>query len=134
MTLLEFLRERLHLTGAKPGCEQGDCGACVVLLDGNAVNACLVLAGQVDGHEIRTVEGLESEDGLHPLQQAFLEEGALQCGYCTPGFLMSGTALVESNPTPSVDEIKEAISGNLCRCTGYQSIIRAIQKATGQPQ
>jgi carbon-monoxide dehydrogenase small subunit len=132
MTLLELLRERLHLTGAKPGCEQGDCGACVVLMDGQAVNSCLVLAAHASGHEIRTVEGLQGEGGLHPLQQAFLEGWALQCGYCTPGFLMSAVALVEGNPKPSVEEIKEAISGNLCRCTGYQSIIRAVQKATGQ--
>jgi carbon-monoxide dehydrogenase small subunit len=132
MTLLELLRERLHLTGAKPGCEQGDCGSCVVLLDGQPINSCLVLAAQASGHEIRTVEGLQGEGGLHPLQQAFVEEWALQCGYCAPGFLMSAVALVESNSTPSVDEIREAISGNLCRCTGYQSIVRAVQKATGQ--
>jgi carbon-monoxide dehydrogenase small subunit len=132
MTLLELLRERLDLTGAKPGCEQGDCGSCVVLLDGMAVNSCLVLAAQACGHEIRTVEGLQDEEGLHPLQEAFAEEWALQCGYCTPGFLMSAVALLESNPEPTVDEIKEAISGNLCRCTGYQSVVRAIQKAVKQ--
>jgi aerobic-type carbon monoxide dehydrogenase small subunit (CoxS/CutS family) len=131
-TLLELLRERLELTGAKPGCEQGDCGSCVVLMDGMPVNSCLVLAAQASGHEIRTVEGLEGEDALHPLQQAFVDEWALQCGYCTPGVLMSAVALLESNPEPSDDEIKEAISGNLCRCTGYQSIVRAIQKAADQ--
>jgi carbon-monoxide dehydrogenase small subunit len=129
MTLLELLRERLGLTGAKPGCEQGDCGSCVVLLDGKAVNSCLVLAVQACDHEIRTVEGLQGEEGLHPLQEAFAEEWAFQCGYCTPGFLMSAVALLESNPRPTVDEIREAISGNLCRCTGYQPIVRAIQKA-----
>lgn len=129
MTLLELLRERLDLTGAKPGCEQGDCGACVVLLDGKPVNSCLVLAAQASGHEIRTVEGLQGEEGLHPLQEAFAEEWALQCGYCTPGFLMSAVALLDSNPNPTVDEIRESISGNLCRCTGYQPIIRAVQKA-----
>jgi aerobic-type carbon monoxide dehydrogenase small subunit (CoxS/CutS family) len=129
MTLLELLRERLELTGAKPGCEQGDCGSCVVLIDGMPVNSCLVLAAQASGHEIRTVEGLEGEDALHPLQQAFVDEWALQCGYCTPGVLMSAVALLESNPEPSDDEIKEAISGNLCRCTGYQSVVRAIRKA-----
>jgi carbon-monoxide dehydrogenase small subunit len=132
MTLLELLRERLELTGAKPGCEQGDCGSCVVLMDGMPVNSCLVLAAQASGHEIRTVEGLEGEDALHPLQQAFVDEWALQCGYCTPGVLMSAVALLESNPSPSDEEIKAAISGNLCRCTGYQSMVRAIQKAAYQ--
>jgi carbon-monoxide dehydrogenase small subunit len=131
MTLLELLRERLALTGAKPGCQRGDCGACVVLLDGQPVNSCLVLAVQADGCEIRTVEGLADGENLHPLQQAFVEEWAAQCGYCTPGVLMSAVALLEANPDPSVAEIREGISGNLCRCTGYEAIVRAIQKAAG---
>jgi len=130
VTLLELLRERLHLTGAKPGCGQGDCGSCVVLLDGQPVNSCLVLAAQASGHEVRTVEGLSEGGQMHPLQKAFIEEWAAQCGYCTPGMLMSAVALLEENAHPSRDEIKEALSGNLCRCTGYLAIIRAVEKAT----
>jgi carbon-monoxide dehydrogenase small subunit len=130
-TLLELLRQHLALTGSKRGCEQGDCGACVVLLDGKPVASCLVLAAQADGREVRTVEGLGKGGEMHPLQKAFIEEWGAQCGYCTPGMLMSAVALLERSPSPSTDEIKEAISGNLCRCTGYQSIIRAIRRATG---
>jgi carbon-monoxide dehydrogenase small subunit len=130
MTLLELLRERLDLIGAKPGCQKGDCGSCVVLLDGKAVNSCLVLAVQADGGEVRTVEGLAEGENLHPLQEAFMDEWAAQCGYCTPGVLMSAVALLESNTNPSEDEIREAISGNLCRCTGYEAIVRAIQTAS----
>jgi carbon-monoxide dehydrogenase small subunit len=128
-TLLNLLREHLGLTGAKRGCETGDCGACVVLLDGDPVASCLVLAVQADGHEVRTVEGLSQGGGMHPLQKAFTEEWAVQCGYCTSGMLMSAVALLESNPDPSTEEVKEALSGNLCRCTGYHSIIRAVKKA-----
>lgn len=129
-TLLRVLREELRLTGTKKGCEQGDCGACTVIMDGIAVNACLVLALQAQSKEIETVEGLGTPDHLHPLQESFVASGAVQCGYCTSGMLMSGKALLKANPKPSVDEIKLSISGNLCRCTGYIKIIKAIEKAT----
>ena len=128
--LLDVLREELHLTGTKEGCGIGECGACTVLLNGRPVNSCLILAGQAQGSEITTIEGVETEDGdLHPLQEAFLEEGAVQCGFCTPGMVLSALALLRKNPGPSEDEIKEAISGNLCRCTGYKQIVEAIQAA-----
>ena len=128
--LLDVLREELHLTGTKEGCGIGECGACTVLLNGRPVNSCLILAGQAQGSEITTIEGVETEDGdLHPLQEAFLEEGAVQCGFCTPGMVLSALALLRKNPIPSEEEIKEAISGNLCRCTGYKQIVEAIQSA-----
>ena len=127
-TLLEVLR-REGFVGVKSGCERGDCGACAVLMNGRAVNACLVLAARADGAEIVTVEGLADEAGLHPLQEAFLEEGAVQCGYCTPGMLISAADLLARNSTPTRDDIKHAISGNLCRCTGYAKQIRAIERA-----
>lgn len=127
-TLLAILRREGYV-GVKKGCGAGDCGACAVLLNGRAVNACLVLAAKADGAEIVTAEGLATSDGLHPLQEAFVDEGAVQCGYCTPGMLMSAIDLLTRNPDPSEDEIKEAISGNLCRCTGYAKQIRAIQVA-----
>ena len=128
--LLDVLREELHLTGTKEGCGIGECGACTVLLNGRPVNSCLILAGQAQGSEITTIEGVETEDGdLHPLQEAFLEEGAVQCGFCTPGMILSALSLLRKNPGPSEDEIKEAISGNLCRCTGYKQIVEAIQAA-----
>ncbi len=129
-TLLKVLREKLGLKGTKKGCEQGDCGACTVIMDGRAVNACLVLALQAESKEIETVESLGTPDNLHPLQESFIKHGAVQCGFCTPGMLMSAVALTRKNPTPSVEEIKITISGNLCRCTGYVKIIKAIQSAT----
>lgn len=132
MTLLQFLRERLFLTGAKEGCGRGECGACTVIMDGRAVNACLVLAAEVDGSEIRTIEG-EARDGrLTELQKAFIEFGGLQCGFCTPGMIMSAQNLLERNRKPSREEIVEAIAGNLCRCTGYEPVIEAIEAAAGK--
>ena len=125
-TLLKVLREQLRLTGTKKGCEQGDCGACTIILDGKAVNACLVLALQAEGKEIETIEGLGTPAKLHPLQKSFIRHGAVQCGFCTPGMLMSGVAVLRKNPHPSEEEIKRGISGNLCRCTGYIKIIEAI--------
>jgi carbon-monoxide dehydrogenase small subunit len=129
MTLLQLLRERFALTGTKNGCEAGECGACTVLLDGEPVNSCLVLAVEVDGREVVTVEGLAPQGDLSPLQQAFVEHNAVQCGFCTPGVLISAHALLERNPHPTEEEIKEALVGNLCRCTGYLRIIRAVASA-----
>ncbi len=129
MTLLRYLKERLSLTGAKEGCGMGECGACTVIVDGRAVNSCLVLAVEVDGSEVRTIEG-EAKDGhLTKLQNAFLEYGGTQCGFCTSGMIMSGQSLLERNPRPSRKEVVEAIAGNLCRCTGYEPIIQAIEAA-----
>ena len=128
-TLLEILREELDLTGAKEGCGAGDCGACVVVMNGLAVNTCLVLAAQADGAEILTVEGLAQDDRLHPLQRYFAEKWALQCGFCTPGMLMSCYALLLNNPNPNQDEIREAIAGNLCRCGSYQGVVEAVLAA-----
>jgi len=128
-SLLEALRERLFLTGAKEGCNNGNCGACAVIMDGRLVNSCCVLAAEIEGCELETIEGMAPQDSLHPLQQAFLEEAALQCGICTPGFLMSSKALLAQNPNPNEHEIRFWLSGNLCRCTGYDKIIRAVQKA-----
>lgn len=129
--LLDVLRDRLGLTGTKEGCGAGECGACTVLLNGRAVNACLVLAGQVDGAEVVTIEGLAQDGQLHPLQAAFIEHGAVQCGFCSPGMILAAKALLDEQPSPTVEEIKVAISGNLCRCTGYVKIIEAIQAAAG---
>ncbi len=131
-TLLEVLRGRLRLTGTKRGCEVGECGACTVVLDGRAVNSCLVLAVQADGAEVLTVEGLAREGALHPLQRAFLEHGAVQCGFCTPGMLMSAHALLAQDPSPTPDAVRRAIAGNLCRCTGYQAIVDAVLAAAGE--
>ena len=129
-TLAHTLREQLGLTGTKIGCEEGECGACTVLVDGQAVNSCIYPAMKAAGRRILTVEGLVHNDQLHPLQRAFLEHGAVQCGYCTPGVLLSAVALLDQNPHPSEAEIRRAISGNLCRCTGYLKIIHAIQAAS----
>lgn len=126
-TLLEVLRYDLGLTGTKKGCGIGECGACTVLMDGEPVDSCLVMAVKAQGKDILTVEGLGSRDELHPLQKAFLDHGAVQCGFCTPGMLMAAKALLERSAKPSRDEIKEALVGNLCRCTGYQQIIEAIE-------
>jgi carbon-monoxide dehydrogenase small subunit len=126
--LIDILREHFKLTGTKEGCGIGECGACTVLLNQEAVNSCLILAGQIEGAEILTVEGLAQNNVIHPLQENFIKYGAVQCGFCTPGMLMSAYALLLDNLKPSKEEIKEAISGNLCRCTGYKQIIEAIQK------
>lgn len=128
-TLVQLLRDDAGLTGTKEGCGEGDCGACTVLLDGEPVNACLVLAAEADGKEVLTVEGLSREWELHPLQRAFVEEGAVQCGFCTPGMLLAAKALLDENASPTEIEIRAAIAGNLCRCTGYVRIVQAIQKA-----
>jgi carbon-monoxide dehydrogenase small subunit len=127
--LLDLLREELGLTGTKKGCGEGECGACTVIMNGRTVLSCLIPALKADGAEILTIEGLAEEGRLHPLQQAFLEEGAVQCGYCTPGMLLSAKVLLDENPEPSVGDVKKAISGNLCRCTGYTKIIRAVRAA-----
>jgi carbon-monoxide dehydrogenase small subunit len=126
---LECLRDILGLTGAKEGCNDGNCGACSVLLDGRLVNACLVLGVEVEGREVTTVEGLGDWRGLHPLQQAFVEQDALQCGYCTPGMLIAAKALLDRAPDPSEGQIRAWLAGNLCRCTGYDKIVRAVQSA-----
>ena len=129
-TLVDFLRDHLGLTGTHVGCEHGVCGACSVILDGKPVRSCLIYAVMADGTEIRTVEGLEGKDGtLSPLQDAFWESHAMQCGYCTPGMLIAATALLERNPAPSEEEIRDAIGGNICRCTGYVQIVEAVQIA-----
>ena len=130
LLLSDFLRGTLGLTGTHVGCEHGVCGCCTILLDGDPVRSCLLFAVQVAGHDVTTVEGLAAENGrLHPLQEAFKEEHALQCGFCTPGFLITLVPFLERNPNPSDSEIREAISGNLCRCTGYQNIVKAVKKA-----
>ncbi|NVL91744.1 MAG: (2Fe-2S)-binding protein [Desulfobacterales bacterium] len=127
ISLLELLRDHLNLTGTKRGCEVGECGACTILLNGRPVNSCLVLAPQINGKTIETIEGLGTESSLHPLQKAFVDKGAVQCGFCTPGMLMSLKALYDGRAAVNRDDIKEAISGNLCRCTGYQQIEEAVE-------
>jgi aerobic-type carbon monoxide dehydrogenase small subunit (CoxS/CutS family) len=132
-TLADFLRDQLGLTGTHLGCEHGVCGACTILLDGRSVRSCLLLAVQAEGHELTTVEGLAAADGsLHPIQEAFWRHHALQCGFCTPGFLMSVCELLADDPAPTEQEIREHLSGNLCRCTGYQNIVEAVQAAARQ--
>jgi carbon-monoxide dehydrogenase small subunit len=128
-SLLECLRDILGLTGSKEGCNDGNCGACSVLLDGRLVNACLVLGVEIEGREVTTVEGLADWRGLHPLQQAFIEQDALQCGYCTPGMLIAAKALLDRDPDPSEERIRTWLAGNLCRCTGYDKIVRAVKSA-----
>jgi len=128
-TLVEVLRERLHLTGTKEGCGLGDCGTCIVLLDGSPVNSCLMLAADAPGREILTIEGLAEKGELHPLQESFLEKGAVQCGFCTPAMILSARALLDRNPAPEEGEIKKALSGVLCRCGSYKKIVEAVQAA-----
>src|SRR5256714_12270992 len=127
-TLLKLLRETFNLTGAKLGCDVGDCGACTVIVDVNLVNSCLMLVGQVDGRDVLTIEGLATSDRLHPIQKVFEDKGSLQCGFCGPGVIMSAKALLDQNPDPSVADIRDALAGNLCRCTGYTKMIEAIQE------
>lgn len=131
-TLLHFIREELGYTGTKEGCGSGECGACTVIVDGVAVNSCLYLAAELDGRELVTIEGLASPDGkLHPIQESFVENGGIQCGFCSPGMILSAKALLDENPNAEEEEIKEAISGNLCRCTGYVQIIDSIKSVSG---
>ncbi|VEN73486.1 Glyceraldehyde dehydrogenase small chain [Candidatus Desulfarcum epimagneticum] len=132
-TLADLLRVRLGLTGTKKGCELGDCGSCTVIMDGRPVNSCLVLAAQAQGRRIVTVEGLETAEGLHPVQKAFVEKGAIQCGFCSPGMILSAKSLLDRRPDPDRGEIRKAISGNLCRCTGYQKIVDAVESLKDQP-
>ena len=129
-TLLEVLRYELGLTGTKQGCGVGDCGTCTVIMDGKPVNSCLVLAVQANGKNVLTIEGMQTDEGLHPIQQAFVDDGAIQCGFCSPGMILTAKSLLDQNPKPNVSEIRTAISGNLCRCTGYQKIVEAIQHAS----
>ena len=129
--LVYVLRERLGLTGTNVGCDTSSCGACTVLLDGESVKSCTLLGVQVDGHEVTTIEGLATNGTMHPVQEAFHEQHGLQCGYCTPGFIMATVSLLDETPNPSEEEIRHALEGNLCRCTGYQNIVRAVQAAAG---
>ncbi|MEQ8226856.1 MAG: (2Fe-2S)-binding protein [Rhodospirillales bacterium] len=131
-TLLEVLRENLHMTGTKNGCGSGDCGACTVILNGRAINACLVLGAELEGADIETIEGMSNGNELHPLQQKFLDHAALQCGICTPGFLNMAKALLEKNPDPTETEVRFGLAGNLCRCTGYDKIVRAVMDAAAE--
>ncbi|MBI1246535.1 2Fe-2S iron-sulfur cluster binding domain-containing protein [bacterium] len=133
-SLLEVLRDTLHLTGAKEGCNNGNCGACTVLIDGEPVNSCLVLAVEVAGKDLTTIEGIADKGVLHPLQQCFLEGAALQCGICTPGFIVAAKALLDKKPNPTEEEIRFSLAGNLCRCTGYDKIVRAVQAAAERIQ
>lgn len=131
--LLDVIRDKLNLTGTKRGCDTGDCGACTIIMEGKAVNSCLVLALEANGKEIVTIEGLAKKGQLHPLQEAFVQHGAVQCGYCTPGMIMSAKALLDENRNPTEEEIRKAIAGNLCRCTGYAKIVQAIQVVADRP-
>ena len=130
-TLLDFLREDLGMTGTKRGCNQGECGACTVLIDGKPVSSCMVLALDAQGKDILTIEGMETDGEFHPLQKAFIDHGAIQCGFCTSGMLLTAKHLLDENPSPTTEEIKEAISGNICRCTGYVKIVDAISSVAG---
>ncbi len=129
MTMVDFLRKQMHLTGTKRGCEEGECGACTILLDGRAVTSCTMLAVEADGHEVVTIEGVKKDGVLHPLQKEFIDKWALQCGFCTPGMIMSALSLLHENPHPTEQEIRDGIAGNLCRCTGYAKIVEAIDAA-----
>ena len=131
-TLLRFLRDGLDLTGAKEGCNEGECGSCMVLLDGRPVNSCLVLAVEANGRRVTTIEGLSKDDVLHPLQKAFLSHAAIQCGFCTPGMIVSAVALLREKPDPSEDDVRKALAGNLCRCTGYRQIVDAVHDAAAE--
>ncbi len=128
-TMLDFLRNNMGLTGTKKGCEEGECGACTILLNGTPINSCLMLAVEADGQEVKTIEGVAKKGRLNPVQKAFIEKWALQCGFCTPGMIMSAMALLDANPSPTEYEIRDAIAGNLCRCTGYAKIVEAISAA-----
>ena len=133
LTLLQLLRDELELTGTKEGCSMGECGACTVLLEGKTINSCIFPALEVEGKEVTTIEGVaDVKGGLHPIQKAFIEHGAIQCGFCTPGMVLSAKALLDENPLPSEEEIRNGIAGNLCRCTGYLQIVQAIKAASGQ--
>lgn len=129
-TLVDVIRYELGLTGAKKGCEMGDCGSCTVLMDGKPVNSCLVLAMQAVGRKIQTIEGIETENGLHPVQEAFVQKGAIQCGFCSSGMILTAKSLLDKNPNPTEQDIRKSLSGNLCRCTGYQHIIEAVKSVT----
>ena len=129
ITMVDFLRKQMHLTGTKRGCEEGECGACTILLDGRAVTSCTMLAVEADGHEVVTIEGLRKNGVLHPIQKEFIDKWALQCGFCTPGMIMSAVSLLNENPTPTEQEIRDGIAGNLCRCTGYVKIVETIDAA-----
>ncbi|MBQ2678401.1 MAG: (2Fe-2S)-binding protein [Firmicutes bacterium] len=129
ITMVDFLRKQMHLTGTKRGCEEGECGACTILLDGRAVDSCMMLAVEADGHEVVTIEGVKQGGTLHPIQQEFIDKWALQCGFCTPGMIMSALSLLHENPHPTEQEIRDGIAGNLCRCTGYAKIVEAIDSA-----
>ncbi len=130
LTLVDFLRDHLGHTGTKKSCDSGNCGACTVILDGKAVNSCLILAAETDGHSVTTIEGLQKNETLDPLQEAFIRKGAIQCGFCSPGMILTAKALLDQNPSPSDDQIREALAGNLCRCTGYSKIMEAIKSVT----
>ncbi len=133
LTLLQVLRDKLEMTGTKEGCGMGECGACTVLLDGKTVNSCIYPALEVEGRNVTTIEGLmDSQGNLHPIQKAFIEHGAIQCGFCTPGMILSAKALLDENPHPTEEEIRNGIAGNICRCTGYLQIIQAIKAVSGQ--
>jgi aerobic carbon-monoxide dehydrogenase small subunit len=131
-TLVDIIRDEIGLTGTKKGCGSGDCGACTIIMDGKTVNSCLILGVEADGTEILTIEGLRRDGQLHPIQKAFIERGAIQCGYCTPGMILAAKALLDSCPHPTEEQVRAAISGNLCRCTGYTKIIEAILSVRGQ--